>query len=123
MKKRYLVVLGLLASGFVLARSLSKANKLELENRSGRTLDVVIGTESVPDGFEVLDLKPGEKRFFDLTLLPLLSHDAIYIRFPGLGDQASYVRTLIYDIDEQESTTKAAIVDYGQGLLDVKLTR
>lgn len=121
MKKRNLAfILATLASVIALVRSLNKALAFELENRSGRVLDVTIGTESNPDAILVRDLKVGEKRPIDLTILPLVGHDAVYIRFPGDLEREPYLRTLIYDIDEHKGPFKAAIVDYGQGLLDIR---
>lgn len=64
---------------------------------------------------------PKEKKSIDLTLLPLLEHDVIYIRFQGEGE--SYRRTLIYDIDEYHGPMQGMIVDYGQKNYDVKLVK
>lgn len=123
MKKRNVILAGILASIFAVIRTLHKSLRVELENRSGRTLDLAIGTEAVPDALHIQGLKDGEKRTIDLTDLPLLSHDAVFIRFPQEGDRPSYIRTLIYDVDEAQGHRKAAIVDYGQGYLDIRSSR
>lgn len=123
MKKRAFVLLTAVVSVAIFIRKLNKSLKLTLENRTAETLDLYIGTKAAPDAMAIGDFLPGETRALDLTNLPLLSHDAVYLRFPDCGDKAGYVRTLIYDIDERSDQMHAAIVDYGDHNFDIRIVK
>lgn len=111
------------AGAFWTVKKIKSAYHLELENCTNETLNIYLGTEVAPDAIVFENFLPGEKRFIDLTLLPLLEHDVVYIRFPETADRAGYKRTLIYDTEECHSPMHGMIVDYGDGNYDVKLVR
>lgn len=111
------------AGAAVAVKKLHSAYHLELENCTSDTLDIYLGTAAAPDALVFEQFLPGEKRFIDLTLLPLTEHDVVYIRFPGAVGEAGYQRTLIYDTEECRSPMHGMIVDYGGGNYDVKLVR
>ncbi|MEE0511804.1 MAG: hypothetical protein UDG94_11295 [Peptococcaceae bacterium] len=112
------------AAGAVVAvKKMKSAYHLELENCTTETLNIYLGTAAAPDAIVFENFLPGEKRYIDLTLLPLAEHDVVYIRFPDTVDHAGYKRTLIYDIEECHSPMHGMIVDYGDNNYDVKLVR
>ena len=102
------------AGAAVAVKKLASAYHLELENCTA---------ETAPDAIVFENFLPGEKRYIDLTLLPLTEHDVVYIRFPDTMDRAGYKRTLIYDTEECHSPMHGMIVDYGDSNYDVKLVR
>lgn len=111
------------AGAAVAVKKLASAYHLELENCTAETLNIYLGTEAAPDAIVFENFLPGEKRYIDLTLLPLTEHDVVYIRFPDTMDRAGYKRTLIYDTEECQSPMHGMIVDYGDSNYDVKLVR
>lgn len=111
------------AGAAVAVKQLAGAYHLELENCTEDTLAFYLGTAAAPDVLAFQDMKPGEKRDVDLTLLPLAEHDVVYIRFPETATREGYKRTLIYDTEECHSPMRGMIVDYGTGNYDVKLVR
>lgn len=116
---------GLLTAGLALwtARKLARSLTVLLENRSGRTLDIFVGTDAAPDAMTLWQFAPGATELLRLTQLPLLEHDAVYIRFAESEDHPSFKRTLIYDVDEAVGRRHIAIVDYGNGMIDLKVVR
>lgn len=111
------------AGAAVAVKKIKSAYHLELENCTSEPLDIYLGTAAAPDALVFEQFLPGEKRFIDLTLLPLTEHDVVYIRFPETADRPGYRRTLIYDTEECHSPMHGMIVDYGDHNYDVKLVR
>ena len=123
MKKRTLALAATVISSVVFVRKLSKSLRITVENRTNEPLDLYIGTKHAPDAMAVKDLGIKEKQNIDLTNLPLMAHDAVYVRFPGKDGKESYVRTLIYDVDERRVPSHVAIVDYGKGIFDLRIVK
>lgn len=126
-KLKKIAAVSALAAGAVGAavavKKMKNAYQLELENCTDDVLDIYLGTAVAQDMLVFENFLPGEKRFIDLTLLPLAEHDVVYIRFPETADRAGYKRTLIYDTAECTSPMHGMIVDYGEGNYDVKLVK
>lgn len=123
MKKRSLALLIAVVSASLFIRKLSRSLRVSLENRTSETLDLYIGTKAAPDAMVIGDFLPGETRSLDLTNLPLLSHDAVFLRFPARAEREGYIRTLVYDVDECKDLMKAAVVDYGNYNYDIRIVK
>lgn len=123
-KKSTALIISLMGSSlFWLVQKLRKAFKLDITNRVDKTVDLFVGTETDPTFIKILDLKTDETRKIDLTEIPMRSKEAIILTIPAMDEQPAIRRTLIAPNDKHTYKLQASLVEYGNGIIDLRLVR
>lgn len=118
-----LLALAVIGLGGRRVKAAKESMTLTLINATEESLDVYLGTDTAAHLLEQKGLEPGQEATFLLTDLPLGPYTAIVAEISSRDRMAVFRRHLIYDLDAVEGPYKGLIVDYGKGVIDVKMVR